>query len=84
MLINSSILASQSPQSLPLQSPPTIQKRVNFTQEAYWNQSTMLRGVLNAVILDEWLKELAALAEEHALRLSSGYEDDVFVNAVGL
>ncbi|XP_041983152.1 FHIP family protein CG3558 isoform X2 [Aricia agestis] len=61
------------------------QKRPIFTQEAYWNQSITLRSILNAVILEEWLKELSALCEEHALRLSAeNYEDDNFVHTVAL
>ncbi|XP_059051686.1 FHIP family protein AGAP011705-like [Achroia grisella] len=61
------------------------QKRLVFTQEEYWNQSITLRSVLNAVILDEWVKELAALSEEHALRLSAqNYEDDTYIRSVGL
>ncbi|KAJ0172140.1 hypothetical protein K1T71_012113 [Dendrolimus kikuchii] len=61
------------------------QKRPVFTEEAYWNQSATLRSVLNAVILDEWSKELAALCEEHALRLSSeNYEDDTYIRTVAL
>lgn len=61
------------------------QKRLVFTQEEYWNQSITLRSVLNAVILDEWVKELAALSEEHALRLSAqNYEDDTYIRTVGL
>ncbi|KAM3962112.1 LOW QUALITY PROTEIN: FHIP family protein GH13096 [Aphomia sociella] len=61
------------------------QKRLVFTQEEYWNQSITLRSILNAVILDEWVKELAAISEEHALRLSAqNYEDDTYIRAVGL
>ncbi|CAH2095477.1 unnamed protein product [Euphydryas editha] len=56
-----------------------------FTQEAYWNQSITLRSVLNAVILDEWLKELSALCEEQALRLSADcYENDTYIRSVAL
>ncbi|XP_063896834.1 FHIP family protein GF15501 isoform X1 [Helicoverpa armigera] len=73
---------AHSPQSNSHASP---QKRPIFTQDAYWNQSITLRSILNAVILDEWLKELAALCEEHALRLSAGnYEDDSYIHAVAL
>ncbi|XP_060805971.1 FHIP family protein GJ17503 isoform X2 [Amyelois transitella] len=60
------------------------QKRLIFTQEDYWNQSITLRSVLNAVILDEWAKELAALCEEHALRLSANNEDDSYIRSVAL
>lgn len=61
------------------------QKRLVFTQEAYWNQSITLRSILNAVMLDEWVKELAALCEEHALRLSAdNYEDDTYIRTVAL
>ncbi|XP_072933245.1 FHIP family protein AGAP011705-like isoform X2 [Epargyreus clarus] len=77
--------------SPPQQSPQNvhyIQSRVQkptFTQEAYWNQSATVRSVLNAVLLDEWLKELSALAHEHALRLSADlYEDESYVRSVAL
>lgn len=61
------------------------QKRPIFTQEAYWNQSITLRSVLNAVLLDEWLKELSALCEEQALRLSADdYENDTYIRTVAL
>ncbi|XP_053615503.1 FHIP family protein GJ17503 isoform X2 [Plodia interpunctella] len=59
------------------------QKRLIFTQEEYWNQSITLRSVLNAVILDEWVKELAALCEEHAIRLSTN-EDHSYIRSVAL
>ncbi|CAH0596429.1 unnamed protein product [Chrysodeixis includens] len=73
---------THSPQPNTYASP---HKRPNFTQEVYWNQSITLRSILNAVILDEWLKELAALCEEHALRLAAGnYEDDGYVQSVAL
>uniref|UniRef100_A0A2A4K0J7 FHF complex subunit HOOK-interacting protein C-terminal domain-containing protein n=1 Tax=Heliothis virescens TaxID=7102 RepID=A0A2A4K0J7_HELVI len=73
---------AHSPQSNSYASP---QKRPIFTQDSYWNQSITLRSILNAVILDEWLKELAALCEEHALRLSAGnYEDESYIQAVSL
>lgn len=56
-----------------------------FTHESYWSQSVTHRTILNAVILDEWLKELAALCEEHALKLSSDYyEDDSYIKTVAL
>ncbi|XP_063548322.1 FHIP family protein AGAP011705 [Cydia strobilella] len=72
------------PHSIP-HSTNSPAKRPVFTQEAYWNQSIALRSILNAVLLDEWLKELAALCEEHALRLSAGnYEDDTYLRTVGL
>ncbi|XP_073959855.1 FHIP family protein AGAP011705-like isoform X2 [Choristoneura fumiferana] len=70
------------PHSIPR--APSPQKRPVFTQEAYWNQSIALRSILNAVILDEWLKELAALCEEHALRLAANYEDDTYLTTVAL
>lgn len=61
------------------------QRRPIFTQEAYWNQSITLRSVLNAVLLDEWLKELSALCEEQALRLSTdNYENDTYIRTVAL
>ncbi|XP_026332235.1 UPF0518 protein GF15501 isoform X3 [Hyposmocoma kahamanoa] len=84
-------LSSSSPSphnSLNVQSTsqhPSPQRRLIFTQEAYWNQSITLRSILNAVILDEWIKELAALCEEHALRLSAdNYEDDTYIRMVAL
>ncbi|KAJ8711841.1 hypothetical protein PYW08_008795 [Mythimna loreyi] len=83
-------LSSSSPsQHLALSPPPNAyaspQKRPVFTQDSYWNQSITLRSILNAVILDEWLKELASLCEEHALRLSAGnYEDESYIQAVAL
>lgn len=71
---------SSSPQSI-----PSPQRRPIFTQESYWNQSITLRSILNSVILDEWLKELAAICEEQALRLSvENYEDDTYIRAVAL
>ncbi|XP_061379790.1 FHIP family protein GJ17503-like isoform X2 [Danaus plexippus] len=61
------------------------QKRPIFTQEVYWNQSITLRSILNAVILDEWLKELSAICEEHALRLTADvYENDTYIRSVAL
>lgn len=73
---------AHSPQNAAYASP---QKRPTFTQESYWNQSITLRSILNAVILDEWLKELAALCEEHALRLSAeNYEDHSYIESVAL
>ncbi|XP_063832443.1 FHIP family protein GH13096 isoform X1 [Ostrinia nubilalis] len=61
------------------------QRRFIFTQEAYWSQSITLRSILNAVLIDEWLKELAAMCEEHALRLSAdNYEDDTYIRSVAL
>ncbi|CAB3233314.1 unnamed protein product [Arctia plantaginis] len=73
---------AHSPQNTTHASP---QKRPIFTQESYWNQSITLRSILNAVILDEWLKELAALCEEHALRLSAeNYEDESYIESVAL
>ncbi|XP_047537499.1 FHIP family protein GJ17503-like isoform X1 [Vanessa atalanta] len=61
------------------------QRHPIFTQEAYWNQSITLRSVLNAVILDEWLKELSSLCEEQALRLSADcYENDTYIRTVAL
>ncbi|KAL0868371.1 hypothetical protein ABMA27_007888 [Loxostege sticticalis] len=61
------------------------QRRFIFTQEAYWSQSITLRSILNAVLIDEWIKELAALCEEHALRLSAdNYEDDTYIRSVAL
>ncbi|XP_050556296.1 FHIP family protein GI14169 isoform X2 [Spodoptera frugiperda] len=83
-------LSSSSPSQHHMHSPQphtyaSPQKRPVFTQESYWNQSITLRSILNAVILDEWLKELAALCEEHALRLSANhYEDESYVQAVAL
>ncbi|XP_026735300.1 UPF0518 protein GJ17503 isoform X2 [Trichoplusia ni] len=83
-------LSSSSPSQQIAHSPQTNtyaspHKRPNFTQESYWNQSITLRSILNAVILDEWLKELAALCEEHALRLAAGnYEDDGYIQSVAL
>lgn len=83
-------LSSSSPSQHHMHSPQphtyaSPQKRPVFTQETYWNQSITLRSILNAVILDEWLKELAALCEEHALRLSANhYEDESYVQAVAL
>ncbi|RVE49313.1 hypothetical protein evm_006026 [Chilo suppressalis] len=81
--------ASASPSQHNLQSlqPTTYQaspqKRLIFTQEEYWSQSITLRSILNAVLLEEWLKELAALCEEHALRLSAdNYEDDTYIRSV--
>ncbi|CAH2054269.1 unnamed protein product, partial [Iphiclides podalirius] len=67
---------TQSPQSPQSGPHAPIQRRLVFTQEAYWSQSITLRSILNAVLLDEWVKELAALCEEHALRLSSRYNED--------
>ncbi|XP_050679290.1 FHIP family protein AGAP011705 isoform X2 [Leptidea sinapis] len=72
--------------------PPTTQlipinqpKLPAFTQESYWNQSVTLRAVLNAVLLDEWLKELSALCQEHALRLAAqNYEDDTYIRTIAL
>ncbi|XP_013139619.1 PREDICTED: UPF0518 protein GJ17503-like isoform X2 [Papilio polytes] len=61
-----------------------IQKRLIFTQDDYWNQSITLRSILNAVILEEWTKELASLCEEHALRLCSEYEDNSYKRTVAL
>ncbi|CAH0731765.1 unnamed protein product, partial [Brenthis ino] len=76
---------SQSLQSSMYNSNSPLQKRPIFTQEAYWNQSITLRSVLNAVILDEWLKELSALCEEQALRLSAdSYENDTYIRTVAL
>ncbi|KOB78621.1 Uncharacterized protein OBRU01_02111, partial [Operophtera brumata] len=64
---------------------PTPQKRAVFTQDSYWSQSITIRTILNAVLLDEWLKELAALCEEHALRLSAdSHEDDSYIRTVAL
>ncbi|XP_039759985.1 UPF0518 protein GJ17503 isoform X2 [Pararge aegeria] len=61
------------------------QKRPIFTQEVYWNQSITLRSVLNAVILDEWIKELSAICEEQALRLTADYyENDTYIRTVAL
>ncbi|XP_068619966.1 FHIP family protein GH13096-like isoform X2 [Battus philenor] len=77
---------TQSPQSLENTHHNTpVYKRLVFTQEAYWNQSITLRSILNGVILDEWSKELAALCEEHALRLTSEYyEDNSYIRSVAL
>ncbi|XP_045538073.1 FHIP family protein GJ17503 isoform X2 [Papilio machaon] len=62
-----------------------IHKRLIFTQDDYWNQSITLRSILNAVILEEWSKELASLCEEHALRLCSEYyEDNSYIRTVAL
>ncbi|XP_030032429.1 UPF0518 protein GJ17503 isoform X2 [Manduca sexta] len=73
------------PTSHSLQPVSSPLKRPIFTQESYWNQSITLRSILNAVLLDEWLKELAALCEEHALRLSAeNYEDDAYISTVAL
>ncbi|XP_045454423.1 FHIP family protein GH13096-like [Melitaea cinxia] len=74
---------SHSPQNSAHNSP--AQRLPTFTQEAYWNQSITLRSVLNAVVLDEWLKELSALCEEQALRLSADcYENDTYIRTVAL
>ena len=74
--------SAHSPQPHTYASP---QKRPIFTQDTYWSQSITLRSILNAVVLDEWLKELASLCEEHALRLSAGnYEDESYIQAVAL
>lgn len=87
-MFNSNISASpsSSPQSnhaAPHAASP--QRRPDFMQEEYWNQSITLRTILNAVVLDEWLKELAALAEEHGLRLTTdNYEDSAYVRSVAL
>ncbi|CAK1594025.1 unnamed protein product [Parnassius mnemosyne] len=77
---------TQSPQNVQKsQHNTSIQKQLVFTQEEYWNQSITLRSILNAIILDEWIKELAALCEEHALRLSSEYyEDNSYIRTVAL
>ncbi|XP_045503869.1 FHIP family protein AGAP011705 isoform X1 [Colias croceus] len=65
--------------------PLHTQKRPAFTQESYWNQSIKLRAILNAVILDEWLKELSSLCQEQALRLSAEYyEDESFIRTLAL
>ncbi|XP_038207512.1 UPF0518 protein v1g243165-like [Zerene cesonia] len=65
--------------------PLHTQKRPAFTQESYWNQSIKLRSILNAVILDEWLKELSSLCQEQALRLSAEYyEDESFIRTLAL
>lgn len=83
-------LFTVTPQSSPLSLQNTpynspAQRGPAFTQEAYWNQSITLRSILNAVLLDEWLKELSALCEEHALRLSAEiYEDDTYIRSVSL
>lgn len=89
MILITNLTASPSPHnSLNVQSTSqhvSPQKRLIFTQEAYWNQSITLRSILNAVVLDEWIKELAALCEEHALRLSAdNYEDDTYIRMVAL
>ncbi|XP_049885579.1 FHIP family protein GJ17503 isoform X2 [Pectinophora gossypiella] len=80
--------SSPSPQAVSIQNSSytsSPQKRPVFTQEAYWNQSITLRSILNAVLLDEWVKELAALCEEHALRLAAdNYEDDTYIRTVAL
>ncbi|KAJ2954859.1 hypothetical protein O0L34_g3177 [Tuta absoluta] len=83
--------ASASPQTVQLNTQNAVyhnagpQKRLVFTEEAYWNQSITLRSILNAVILDEWVKELAAICEEHALRLAAdNYEDDTYLRTVAL
>ncbi|KAI5645824.1 retinoic acid induced 16-like protein domain-containing protein [Phthorimaea operculella] len=83
--------SSPSPQTVQLSTQNAVyhntgpQKRLVFTEEAYWNQSITLRSILNAVILDEWVKELAAICEEHALRLSAdNYEDDTYLRTVAL
>lgn len=82
--LSSSSPSSHSPNSLHNHTP-SPQKRLIFTQEAYWNQSVTLRSILNAVILDEWSKELSSLCEEHALRLScENYEDDTYIRTVAL
>ncbi|KAL4713026.1 hypothetical protein ACJJTC_014660 [Scirpophaga incertulas] len=73
----------QSPQPMTYIASPL--KHLMFTQEEYWSQSITLRSILNAVLLDEWIKELAAMCEEHALRLSAEhYEDDTYVRSVAL
>lgn len=62
-----------------------VAKTYCFTEEPFWSGSIMVRAILNSIILDEWLKEMASLAEEHALRLSADYyEDEVYLKAVGL
>ncbi|KAG7309133.1 hypothetical protein JYU34_005055 [Plutella xylostella] len=83
-------LSTSSPSSSPQSShaaphAASPQRRPDFMQEEYWNQSITLRTILNAVVLDEWLKELAALAEEHALRLTTdNFEDSAYVRSVAL
>ncbi|XP_034836130.1 FHIP family protein GJ17503-like isoform X1 [Maniola hyperantus] len=74
---------THSPQNSAYSSP--AQKSPIFTQEVYWNQSITMRSVLNAVILDEWLKELSAICEEQALRLTADYyENDTYIRTVAL
>lgn len=81
--LSSSSPSQHSPNSLNNANSP--QRRPIFTQEAYWNQSITFRSILNAVIIDEWLKELAALCEEHALRLAAeNYIDDSYIQSVAL
>ncbi|XP_075984477.1 FHIP family protein GJ17503-like isoform X2 [Anticarsia gemmatalis] len=83
--LSSSSPSQQNAHSLQNTAHPSPQKRPIFTQESYWNQSITLRTILNAIILDEWLKELAALCEEHALRLTAiNYEDDTYMHSVAL
>ncbi|GBP59437.1 UPF0518 protein GF15501 [Eumeta japonica] len=58
-------------------------RREDFTEDSYWDQSIAHRAVLNAVLLDEWLKELSALALEHSIALSADItEDDHYIRTV--
>ncbi|CAK1545484.1 unnamed protein product [Leptosia nina] len=83
----SNMFARKTPQSPQQQQyhSPTPTQLPPFTQEPYWNKSAIHRCVLNAVILDEWLKELSALCQEQALRLSAdSYEHESYVRILAL
>lgn len=54
--------------------PPTSRSSPAFDHDSptqrdtYWQSSTLHRATLLAVLLDEWLQELSAVAREHSLR----------------
>ncbi|CAF4880714.1 unnamed protein product [Pieris macdunnoughi] len=84
----SSSLSNMFSRKAPPSPSPQIQPpapQLPFTQESYWNKSAMHRCILNAVILDEWLKELSALCQEQALRLSAeSYEHENYIRILSL
>lgn len=39
----------------------------SFSEDNLWQSSQLRRIIVNAVILDEWLRELGSLAQEHVI-----------------
>ncbi|XP_077285417.1 FHIP family protein GJ17503-like isoform X2 [Arctopsyche grandis] len=65
-ILSSSPNSNTAIDSPPRSSPETLIQS-SLTEDNLWHSTKTRRTVLNALILDEWIKELGALAQEHVV-----------------